>query len=300
MIAPKITTVSIVTPSFQQRPFIESTLRSVLEQEGDFELDYIVVDGGSTDGTVEVLQDFEQQVKSGRWKTRCRKIDFRWSSQKDRGQSDAINKGFAQSRGDVMAWLNSDDIYLDARVITKVVDHFRRRSSVQLLYGKGYGIDREGRVLRQEDYVTEFPIEDLPEIDMILQPAAFWRREVWEAIGELNTGLHFVMDWEYWLRCAAHYRLEFFDEFLACNRLYETNKTLSGGIARKREIAELLLTRGNFTERAIQSYLAAPQAPQGAPLDAKPQRTLRKMGRYLEQRVRGMRDRLLGWKKKTA
>ena len=93
---------------------------------------------------------------------------------------------------------------------------------------------------------------------MILQPAAFWRREVYETVGLLDESLHFVLDWDYWLRCQEHFRIEFFDEFLACNRRYESTKTEAGGINCQREIAELLLKSGKFTQRAIQAYLAEP------------------------------------------
>jgi glycosyltransferase involved in cell wall biosynthesis len=294
MICNNIESVSIITPSYQQRPFIEETLRSVVGQRGDFELDYIVVDGGSTDGSVELIKKFEQRIQTGQLQPGCRKINFRWFSEQDRGQASAINKGFRLATGDVFSWLNSDDVYAHDQAIAKCVAFFRAHADARFLYGKGYGIDRVGRIQCEERYVTDLSVEDLPEIDMILQPASFWRREVYETIGMLDESLHYVLDWEYWLRCQKHFRLEFLDEFLACNRRYESTKTASGGIARKREIAELLLTSGNFTHRAIQSYLVEPTVYIPQPPEKQGViRALLAPSRYVEQRIRRMRKSLV-------
>lgn len=290
-----VQTVSIITPSYQQREFIEQTLLSVVGQRGEFDLDYIVVDGGSTDGTVELLQQFESGLADGRIKPGCRNIRFRWVSEKDNGQANAINKGFCMATGDVIAWLNSDDLYPNNQVLAKCVGFFRRYPDSRFLYGKGFGIDRSGKVTGEEWYVTDFTADDLGEIDMILQPAAFWRREVYETIGLLNESLHYVLDWEYWLRCQRRFRLDFLDEFLACNRRYDETKTSAGGIIRKREIAQLLLEMGKFTERAIQAYLATPiDVPAAAPY--KPRAGLEVLlspGRNLEKRVRQFRKSVL-------
>ena len=289
-----IQSVSIITPSYQQRPFIEQTLLSVVGQRGDFDLDYIVIDGGSTDGTVELLGDFERRLAAARPRPGCRNLRFRWISEKDRGQASAINKGFRLATGDVIAWLNSDDIYPNNRVISQCVGYFRSHPESRFVYGKGYGIDRAGRIQGEERYVTDHPVDDLPELDMILQPAAFWRREVYEAVGLLDESLHYVLDWEYWLRCQRHFRLDFLNEFLACNRRYDSTKTETGGIARKREIAQLLLAAGNFTERAINAYLVTPTAGAALASSSKRQRqsalrTLLAPSRYLERRIRHFR-----------
>lgn len=254
-------TVSIITPSFRHRAYIESTLQSVLQQAGDFYLDHIVVDGGSQDGTPELLADYEKKILAGDLPVACRGIKFRWLSEKDNGQAHAINKGFRLAKGEIIAWLNSDDLYADRHVLARCVEHFQKNPDSHFLYGRGYGISMKSRVMREERYVVEFPIELLPEIDMILQPSSMWRREVYEKIGDLNENMHFAFDWEYWLRIREHFKIDFIDSFLACNRLYEGTKTSSGGIKRKREIAKLLLEKGSFTERAIQAYLATPLGP---------------------------------------
>lgn len=255
MPAEQLPVISIITPSFQQRQYLAKTLDSVLSQEGDFHLDYVVIDGGSTDGSVELLQEYGQKFKAGKLAHGAAKLTFRWLSESDNGQASAINKGFRLAQGDILAWLNSDDVYSDCQTLSAVLTHFARHPSSKFLYGRGSAINRDGKILREEEYVTKYPISDLPEIDMILQPASFWRREVYAKIGELKETLHFVLDWEYWLRCREHFELDFIDRLLANNRVYESTKTSQGGLARRREIAELLLAKGNFTDRAIRSYL---------------------------------------------
>jgi glycosyltransferase involved in cell wall biosynthesis len=258
---PAIPTVTVVTPSYQHCRFIEATMHSVLRQEGDFYLDYIVVDGGSQDGTVEVVRDLAAQVQSGNWPVTCRGIEFRWLSEPDRGQPHAINKGFALARGTIVAWLNSDDTYVDAGTLSRVVQFFRDRPEAQFVYGRGYAIDERGRILHEERYVTDYPVELLPEVDMILQPSTFWRRSVLELVGPLNEDMCYAFDWEYWMRCQRHFELHFLDVFLATNRMHPETKTTTGGIRRKEEIARLLLRLGAFTERSIQAYLAPPPKP---------------------------------------
>jgi hypothetical protein len=194
----------------------------------------------------------------------------------------------------MLGWLNSDDTYASPETIARCVQFFRAHADSRFVYGKGYRIDRGGKILGVEEYVTDFPIEDLPEIDMILQPAAFWRRELYEAIGPLNESMTFAFDWEYWLRCRQHFQLHFLDEFLACNRFHQQTKTNSGGIVRKRELAELLLGLGRFTERSIRHYLSAPQLNPPRPKRAqpvaapKPVGRLRASRRYLKQQIKNL------------
>ncbi len=300
MICKNIESVSIITPSYQQRGFIEATLRSVIGQKGDFKLDYIVVDGGSTDGTVDVLKQFQRQIDAGELRPGCSKFSFRWLSEPDNGQASAVNKGLRMATGEVLAWLNSDDTYANNQTIAKCVDYFRTHADARFVYGKGYEINGTGRVVGEERYVTDFPIEDLPEIDMILQPAAFWRREVYETVGLLKESLHFVLDWDYWLRCQQHFRLEFLDEFLACNRRYESTKTEAGGMRRKREIAELLLVSGKFTQRAIQAYLAEPIYYARPPAHLTLVGSFLAPGRYFERRIRQLRKTLVASVRRSA
>jgi glycosyltransferase involved in cell wall biosynthesis len=246
---------TIVTPSFNQAPYLATTIESVLSQAGDFTLDYIVMDGGSSDGSVDIIRHFSDRVGAGQCPVGCRGVRMRWFSEPDRGQSHAVNKGLALAGGQILGWLNSDDTYPDHCTLAKVFNFFRERPTASFVYGKGYRIDDKGRRIGQEEYITAFGIDDLLEVDYILQPSAFWRRSLHERIGPLDESMHFAFDWDYWIRCSRLAKLEFLDEFLACNRVYGATKTSCGGIRRKAEIAKLLLAYGGFTQRSINAYL---------------------------------------------
>jgi len=127
--------VTIVTPSYNQGEFIEETLQSVARQDYDH-LEHVVVDGGSDDETVDVLKQYENRY------------DLRWVSEPDEGQSDAVNKGFEKARGDVVGWLNADDVYYTRQVITSVVDAFRERPDIDVVYGDDVLMDRHSTVTR--------------------------------------------------------------------------------------------------------------------------------------------------------
>jgi glycosyltransferase involved in cell wall biosynthesis len=143
--APPVPTVSIVTPSFNQGVFIEETIASVLSQQGDFYLDYIIMDGGSTDDSVEIIKKYDRLLREGSWPVACRGIAYRWTSGKDAGQADAINKGFAIAAGEILGWLNSDDTYLPGAVAT-AVDYFAAHPDNVMVYGNAYYTDSAGIV----------------------------------------------------------------------------------------------------------------------------------------------------------
>ncbi|HXH90586.1 MAG TPA: glycosyltransferase family 2 protein, partial [Thermoanaerobaculia bacterium] len=182
--------VSIVTPSLQQGQFIERTLASVWRQNcGGLagEIEHIVMDGGSTDGTVEILE---------RWQDR---ISF--STGPDGGQSAAINAGLAMAGGDILAYLNSDDVYCDGAVAA-VVAAFEADPSVDVVYGDADFVDCDDRIIAR--YPTEeWSPERLKLVCFLCQPAVFFRRRVLEQFGPFNANLRYCMDYEYWLRLAA-------------------------------------------------------------------------------------------------
>ncbi|MEX0586349.1 MAG: glycosyltransferase family 2 protein [Pirellulales bacterium] len=275
---------TIVTPSFNQAQFLPKTLESVLSQAGDFSLDYIVMDGGSEDESTEILRDYDERVRCGKWRPRCRRLRFRWQSERDRGQAHAVNKGFQLAEGDTLGWLNSDDIYENDQTLAKVHRHFSSSRDSQFVYGRGYRMDATGTREKEEWYVTAFNVEDLPEICYILQPSAFWRKELFTVAGPLDESMHFAFDWDFWIRCSRHAKLELLDEFLSCNRVYSATKTNCGGMKRKAEIAQLLLKHGGFTQRAINAYLVDHAHP-----SPKPTRQFRKdLGRALRGAPRAL------------
>lgn len=201
--------LSIVTPSFNQGDVIAETLHSVLDQRGDFEIEYRIFDGGSTDETLDVLRRFDDFVRRGVYAGRCRGIEFGWVSEADRGQSHAINKGMSTARGDVVAWINSDDVYFPG-AFARVTREFSRAPSVEVVYGDGDVIDEDGRRSwwwrsKPHDYELHrsfcFLWNDF--LNHILQPSCFWRRRVVEKVGLLDESFHYAMDHEYWLRMGA-------------------------------------------------------------------------------------------------
>jgi glycosyltransferase involved in cell wall biosynthesis len=203
--------VSIVTPSFNQGRFLRRTIESVLSQDYP-RIEYIVIDGDSTDESLEILESFGDRLQ--------------WVSEKDNGQTEAINKGFARSHGEIRAYLNSDDVLLPGAV-KQIVDIFLDYPEYDLVYGKAYYIDENDQVTG-EYRTAEYSLERLIRDNCICQPATFWRTGVAQRCGPFNEQLHFSMDFEYWLRLARMgARLVFIPEHLACSRLYAETKTLS-------------------------------------------------------------------------
>lgn len=182
-----MTRVSIITPSFNQAPFLEATMQSVLNQDYP-DVEYLVVDGGSTDGSVDLIRKYEDRLA---W----------WTSEPDRGQTDAINKGFNRATGDVLAWLNSDDTY-EPGAISEAVRYLEAHPEVGLVYGDANFIDENGRVIgtfnaRQTDYNRL-----MRGAVYLPQQAAFFRAGLWRAVGPLDPTFYFAMDYDLWVRIA--------------------------------------------------------------------------------------------------
>ena len=220
--------MTIITPSYNQGEFLEETIRSVLNQNLDG-LEYWVLDGGSTDESVEILRKYEDRLA--------------WVSEKDGGQTDAVNKGLQRAQGEIIGWLNSDDIYYpDA--CRKVLAYFERHPEAMVVYGQADHIDREGNWL--EAYPTEkWDYARLHEVCFLCQPAVFFRKEVVRELGYLNDALNYCMDYEYWLRLGQVHPFHFLPEKLAGSRLYAENKTLGAKSAVHREILEMLYEKTN-------------------------------------------------------
>ena len=222
--------ISIVTPSFNQGHFIGETIESVIAQKGDFEIEYIVMDGGSTDDTVKILKQYEQRVKGGEFKGGNRGVRFFWSSKKDKGQSDAINKGLKRATGDILAYINSDDIYLDG-VFAKVVSGFRKNSKRVWLTGKCKIINEDSKEIRKgitaykNFFLKRYSYKKLLVLNFISQPATFWRKTATDKIALFNEKEHLVMDYEYWLKLGKLSDIIYLNEYLAGFRSYAQNKS---------------------------------------------------------------------------
>jgi glycosyltransferase involved in cell wall biosynthesis len=239
--------ISIITPSYNQGVFIERTLQSVAMQRDALpdgvELEHVVFDGGSTDSTVDVLKRFSPPV--------------RWVSEKDRGQTDAVNKGIRATDGEIVGWLNSDDIYYDG-ALASVLAYFDAHPDVDMVYGMADHIDQQDHAF--EAYPTEpWDFERMIQTCFICQPALFFRRRVFERYGLLNESLHYCMDYEYWLRLGkAGARFAYLEQKLAGSRLYADNKTLGARVKVHAEINDMFKAKfGRVPRRWIANYAHA-------------------------------------------
>ena len=202
--------VTIITPSYKQARYIEHTIQSVLSQDYPH-IEYLIVDGGSSDGTIDILKKYEARLS--------------WVSERDRGQTDAINKGFARTKGDILAWINSDDTYEPGAVAT-AVRYLREYPEVGMVYGDCNYIDEAGRVIgkfhsAQTDYrrlrmgYTHIP-----------QQTMFFRAELWRQVGPLDPSFYFAMDYDLWTRIAARTQIKYVPAIQANFRLHSSGKTL--------------------------------------------------------------------------
>jgi glycosyltransferase involved in cell wall biosynthesis len=232
--------VSVITPSYNQGQFIERTLRSVCDQQSlGLVYEHVVFDGGSNDDTLEILSSFDH--------------DVRWVSESDRGQAHAVNKGICATDGDIIGWLNSDDVYYPG-VLARVVDFFEEHPDVDAVYGMADHIDVNDVAF--EPYPTEpWDPARLMDTCYICQPALFFRRRVVVAYGLLDESLQYCMDYEYWLRLARHgVRFAYLPEKLAGSRLYSENKTMSDPVAVHKEINEMLRRYGPVPDAWLFNY----------------------------------------------
>ena len=203
--------VSIVTPSYNQAQFIEETIRSVLLQ-GYPNLEYIIIDGGSTDGSVDIIRKYEPWLAY-------------WVSEKDAGQADAINKGWQRSSGEILAWLNSDDVY-NREAIVSAVQFLVENPAVDMVYSDCYAIDEASRVLGPMEGVRDFDVGLLMQAaNHIPQPTVFFRRRVLDRVGMLDDSLRYVMDYDFWLRVGLKCTVRRIPGILANFRMHGASKS---------------------------------------------------------------------------
>jgi glycosyltransferase involved in cell wall biosynthesis len=203
--------VSIVTPSYNQAPFLEETLCSVVRQDYD-PIEYIVIDGGSTDGSLEIIKRYESQLAF-------------WISEPDNGQVDAINKGLRMAHGDIVAWINSDDLYM-AGAIHEAVEALQQNPNVGMVYGDGIMVDVEGKLLDRHTYRT-YSVLDLLCFEVLLQPTVFMRREILEQVGYLSEDYDLILDHDLWIKIATYTSVLHVPSFWAVERTHESAKTIA-------------------------------------------------------------------------
>jgi glycosyltransferase involved in cell wall biosynthesis len=221
--------ISIVTPSFNQGQFIERTIQSIVEQRGEFELEYFVQDGGSTDQTLEILERYEGKLS--------------WTSERDDGQVDAINKGLRACSGDVLAWVNSDDV-LRPGALQRVAEAFSDPAT-QWLHGRCDIIDENDRTIRplisayKHWCCSRYSYSRLLTENFVSQMTVFWRRSLMSEVGVLDQNLDFAFDYDLWLRFAKLSDPTYIRESLASFRWYRSSK--SGSLYRKQFAEDYLV-----------------------------------------------------------
>ena len=212
MIAERLPLVSIITPSYNQAKFLEETILSVLNQDYP-QIEYIIVDGGSSDGSVDIIRSYAERLG---W----------WVSERDKGQTDAINKGFARAKGEILAWINSDDTYLPGAV-SEAVAFLQAHPEIGMVYGDANLIDETGNVLgpfpaRQTDYrrLRQGYVH-------IPQQSSFFRASLWKQVGPLDSSFYFAMDYDLWVRLAKVAPLYYIQRLWANFRLHSLGKSVA-------------------------------------------------------------------------
>jgi glycosyltransferase involved in cell wall biosynthesis len=217
--------ISVVTPSYNQADFLERSILSVLNQDYP-NLEYIIIDGGSTDGSIDIIKKYESFLAY-------------WVSEKDRGQADGLAKGFAAASGKIFAWLNSDDLYLPG-ALRSVAAGFQRVRQIDVLYGNMYYIDSKDHIL-EERRQTPFSRRGYLYGAMALpQPATFWRKDLFDRSGGMDTTYYFSMDAHLFSRFALMgARFDFIRDFVACFRLHPGSKTSTAAHIWKADDSEI-------------------------------------------------------------
>jgi glycosyltransferase involved in cell wall biosynthesis len=200
--------ISIITPTLNHARFIEDTILSVLQQDYK-NYEHIIIDGGSTDGTVEILKKYPH---------------LKWISEKDNGQSAAINKGVKMAKGDILTWINSDDWYENG-ALSIVAGYFRDHGDCFFMYGDQIDVDENKYPIGARRGNTMFLGSLIKTPDVVRQPVCFWRKEVAHTVGYLDETLHLVMDYDYFLRIAKHYSFHHVNKTLCCFRMHKGAKT---------------------------------------------------------------------------
>jgi glycosyltransferase involved in cell wall biosynthesis len=216
--------VSIVTPSYNQAEFLEHTIKSILAQDYQF-LELIVIDGGSTDGSVDIIRSYNDRLAG-------------WISEPDNGQAEAINKGMQMATGEIVAWLNSDDLYLPGAVST-AVEVFCKNKDLGMVYGDAITIDEEGRPIKKLEY-PNWKLNDLLCFRIICQPAVFIRRDVFIHAGGLDPSYHFMLDHHLWIRIARNEPIQHIPRLIGAARFHRAAKNVSQASGFGRESLRLL------------------------------------------------------------
>lgn len=227
--------ISIITPSFNQGIFLEATILSVLGQQYP-NLEYIIIDGGSNDNSVDIIKKYDDKIHY-------------WISEKDNGQSNAINKGFNMASGEILMWLNSDDLLMPGSLfcIAKTIN----LDKPSIYFGNCIHFKNEnGLVCYGSNVCNWYNSTLLENADFIIQPSSFWTKKTWNIVGKLNEELNYVFDWEWFLRAKAN-KIYFqpIEDCISMYRIHPTHKSSTGGTKRDDEIAHIYKIFSPFNEK---------------------------------------------------
>jgi glycosyltransferase involved in cell wall biosynthesis len=210
--------VTIVTPSFNQVKFLPATYSSVISQNYP-NIEYFIVDGSSTDGSMELIRSWAEEKNS--------RLGW-WISEKDDGQADAINKGFSRAKGEIIAWLNSDDIYMRGAV-EKAVQTFNANPDVGLIFSNVFSIDSDSKLINVMRF-KEWSLKDLMAFNIIGQAGVFMRKKALDDSGYLDSSYHYLLDHQLWLRIAENYKIKYVDDYFAAARFHSEAKNISQAV----------------------------------------------------------------------
>ncbi len=238
---------SIITPVLNMERYISETIESVLYQEGDFEIEYIIMDGGSTDKTLMIINKYRERLESNQISIKCKDVTFSCHSEKDKGMYDAINKGFQKSTGDILAWINADDYYLPNAFKT-VLDCFNKYPEIHWLKGITRVIDSTGKIISRDESVTYHKNWIQKgiygrEAYYISQDSVFWRRSLWQEAGPINPDLKNAGDYELWIKFANFAPLQVVNFPVSVFRKLENSLTKKNGTRYAKEQEMIRPTR---------------------------------------------------------
>jgi glycosyltransferase involved in cell wall biosynthesis len=233
---PKIT---IVTPSLNQGEYLEETILSVIGQNYP-NLEYIIMDGGSTDNTLDIIHKYERYFAH-------------WESRTDKGQADAINRGFRISTGDILAWLNSDDMYLPG-TFSRISNYIRNIQELKIIIGNCRLFNQETKYVSMTNIELSHRNLDVTLVDYIFQASSFWTKAALDKVGPLNINLKYCLDWDWFIRAnKLEVEFEAISDYLSIYRLHDKHKSATGGMARVSEIAQIY--RSYHSDEIAHDYL---------------------------------------------
>jgi len=219
-------TITIITPSLNQGQFIEETILSVLYQAGPFYLDYIIADGGSSDNTIAIIKKYDFLLKKNKFPIKCKGILYRWWSHPDKGQVNAINKGFKLCKGEILSWLNSDDFY-KPNTLKTIFLKFKQNYNYDLIYGDCLMLNQSQNTKKIIKARPGNFKQFLTRGHDICQPSAFFTKKIINQVGLLNENMNYAFDYDLWLKILKQSQGLYIPQTLSTFRLWEKSKTIS-------------------------------------------------------------------------